>query len=603
MSEVARYLITNADEGTWKFDRPVIFLGEWCRIYERRQVWQKMDAIVAKPYGLGKSKIDSDIAEANLIEKELFPILCRILNDYHDTEHSERFWKIIIGHWFHEYVATILNRVNTLQKCLDDYNISGVTGYTPESQGLTVERFDPCWYDALEDAQWNSTLYLRILELTSNQKPDIDWLSFNSKVHSRSELAVESASKKRAQKSYPLSILKKLTPLLSRRKDAFIVSSYLPPEEEIKLQFRLRQFPSFWEAPQVNLKAKPDLVLRQELTNRLQNVSDEGLLKTTKALLLEILPIAYLEGFSEIQDIAKNQKWPEKPKFIFTSNAFHSSDVYKYWFASKVELGTKYIVGQHGNAYFTDRRQRNTIEEVTADKFLTWGWMDASEHYIPTFIFQNNPRKPLKANFSGGLLLINSGPALSRTTYDVSFLAHQDFEMNQTFIKNLIGEPRKTTTLRLYAGTSQHTFSVKKRWVNFDPQVQIDEGFVPIHQLISENRLIVHAYDSTGILITLSQNIPTMAFWLNGFEHLSDEVIDDYEILLKAGIIHLTPESAAKKVNEVWDKIDEWWSSDRVQEARREFCKKYAKISKGPAKELKPILLEATEIHKMVNKP
>jgi hypothetical protein len=29
MSEVARYLITNADERTWKFDRPVIFLGEW----------------------------------------------------------------------------------------------------------------------------------------------------------------------------------------------------------------------------------------------------------------------------------------------------------------------------------------------------------------------------------------------------------------------------------------------------------------------------------------------------------------------------------------------------------------------------------------------
>lgn len=596
MSEVARHLITNADEGTWKFDRPVIFLGEWCRIYERRQVWQKMDAIVAKPYGLGKSKIDSDIAEANLIEKELFPILCRMLNDFHDTEHSERFWKIIIGHWFHEYVATILNRVNTLQKCLDDYNISGVTCYRPESKGLVVEKFDPCWYDALEDAQWNSTLYLRILELTSNQKPDIDWLSFNSKVHSRSELAVESASKKRAQKSYPLSILKKLTPLFSRRRDAFIVSSYLPPEEEIKLQFRLRQFPSFWETPKVNLKAKPDLVLRQELANRLQSVSDEGLLKTTKALLFEILPTAYLEGFSEIQDIAKNQKWPEKPKFIYTSNAFYSSDVYKYWFASKVELGTKYIVGQHGNSYFTDRRQRNSIEEVTADKFLTWGWTDGSEHYIPAFIFQNNPRKPLVRNTSGGVLLINTGPALRRSTFDVSVLAHQYLEMNQTFIKNLMGDPRKRMTLRLAAGTNQHPFSVKKRWDNFDPLLQIDEGFVPIHQLISENRLVVHAYDSTGILITLSANIPTMAYWLNGFDHLCDEVIDDYKILLRAGIIHLTPESAAKKVNEVWDNIDEWWSSERVQEAVKEFCEKYARISNTSAKDLNSILLRATKI-------
>jgi putative transferase (TIGR04331 family) len=501
-----------------------------------------------------------------------------------------------VGHWFHEYVATILNRVNTLQKCLDEHNISGVTGYRPESQCLTVERFDPCWYDALEDAQWNSTLYLRILELTSNQKPDIEWLSFNSKIHVRSELAEESASKKIAQKSHVHYILKKLTPLLSRRRDAFIVSSYLPPEEEIKLKFRLGQFPSFWEAPQVNLKAKPDLVLRQELTYRLLSVRDEGLLKTTKALLFEILPIAYLEGFSEIQDIAKNQKWPEKPKFIFTSNAFHSSDVYKYWFASKVELGTKYIVGQHGNSYFTDRRQRNSIEEVTADKFLTWGWTDGSEHYIPAFIFQNNPRKPLVRNTSGGLLLINTGPEPRRPTYDVSVLAHQYLEMNQTFIKNLMGDPRKRMTLRLAAATSRHSFSVKKRWDNFDPHLQIDEGFVPIHQLISENRLIVHAYDSTGILLTLSQNIPTMAYWLNGLEHLCDEVIDDYEILLRAGIIHLTPESAAKKVNEVWDNIGEWWSSDRVQEAVKEFCEKYARSSNTPAKDLKSILLGATKI-------
>lgn len=595
MSEIARYLITNADEGTWKFDRPVIFLGEWCRVYERRQVWQKMDATVAEPYGLGKSKIDSDIAEANLIENGLFPILCRILNDYHDAEHSERFWKIIIGHWFHEYVATIFNRVNTLQKCLDDYNISGVTGYRPESQGLTVERFDPCWYNALEDAQWNSTLYLRILELTSNQKADIEWLSINSKIHSESELAVENASKKRVKKSYPLSILKKLTPLLSRRTDAFIVSSYLPPEEEIKLQFGLGQFPSFWETPQVLLKTKPNLVLRQELTNRLVNERDGGLTKTIKALLFEILPVAYLEGFSEIQALAKNQKWPEKPKFIFTSNAFYSSDVYKFWFASKVELGTKYIVGQHGNSYFTDRRQRYSIEEVTADKFLTWGWTDGSEHYIPTFIFQNNPRKPLKRNISGGLLLINTGPGLSNKTFDVSFLAHQYLEMNQAFIKNLNENLRKKMTLRLAAGTSQHPFSVKKRWQDFDSYLKINDGFEPIHQLISENRLIVHGYDSTGILITLSQNIPTIAFWLNGFEHLSDEVIVDYESLLQVGIIHLTPESAAKKVNEVWDKIDEWWWCDKVQEAIKEFSEKYARKSNTPAKDLRSILLEVTK--------
>ena len=47
-----RYLITTADERSWVFDRPILFLGEWCRRYHRKLIWSTMDAIVAEPYGL-----------------------------------------------------------------------------------------------------------------------------------------------------------------------------------------------------------------------------------------------------------------------------------------------------------------------------------------------------------------------------------------------------------------------------------------------------------------------------------------------------------------------------------------------------------------------
>lgn len=60
MKREPRFLITTADERTWKFDRPVIFLGEWCRSYSRRDVWGAMDAVMALPYGLGRSKKDAD---------------------------------------------------------------------------------------------------------------------------------------------------------------------------------------------------------------------------------------------------------------------------------------------------------------------------------------------------------------------------------------------------------------------------------------------------------------------------------------------------------------------------------------------------------------
>ena len=43
---VARTLITTAKENTWPKDKkkPVLFLGEWCKLYTRKNLWQGMDA-------------------------------------------------------------------------------------------------------------------------------------------------------------------------------------------------------------------------------------------------------------------------------------------------------------------------------------------------------------------------------------------------------------------------------------------------------------------------------------------------------------------------------------------------------------------------------
>ena len=73
-----RYLITTPDETTWKNNQPVIFLGEWCCLYERKHIWQNMDAIVAKPYGLDTSKKEADFSKIRELQQKLFPKFCEI---------------------------------------------------------------------------------------------------------------------------------------------------------------------------------------------------------------------------------------------------------------------------------------------------------------------------------------------------------------------------------------------------------------------------------------------------------------------------------------------------------------------------------------------
>ncbi len=114
-------------------------------------------------------------------------------------------------------------------------------------------------------------------------------------------------------------------------------------------------------------------------------------------------------------------------------------------------------------------------------------------------------------------------------------------------------------------------------------------GGVPIRDLIAKSRLVVHSYDSTAILETFSQNIPTLAFWQNEFDHLRDSAKPYYQLLLDAGIVYLTPEAAAKKVNEIWADVDGWWASASVQDARKRFCDRYARVSQHPAADIAKI--------------
>jgi putative transferase (TIGR04331 family) len=225
---------------------------------------------------------------------------------------------------------------------------------------------------------------------------------------------------------------------------------------------------------------------------------------------------------------------------------------------------------------------------------LTWGWTDGFERSIPTFVFQNKQMKRLKRELAKDLLLICAGSGISHVTYDVYTISKGNLEMYQVFVNQLSSQPRDNLILRLHQSTKNHSMFERGRWLEFDSRLRVDEGGTNINDLISGSKLVVHGYDSTGILLTLSQNIPSIAFWMNGFEHLSDEVIKDYQLLFEAGIVHLNAESAAEFVNEIWNDIDAWWNSELVQTARLEFCSRFARTSSNIALDLKTILFSLT---------
>jgi putative transferase (TIGR04331 family) len=209
----------------------------------------------------------------------------------------------------------------------------------------------------------------------------------------------------------------------------------------------------------------------------------------------------------------------------------------------------------------------------------------------PAFILKNAGKKKLNFNPLGNLLLIEHGYTKSDATYDKKFFFIQYLKNQQKFINHLDKKPRKKLIVRLFNIHYQNKeLHEESRWFDFDPNIKIDKGISKIDTLISKSRLVVHSYDSTGILETLSDNIPTLAFW--GPEvALVDSAKPYYQLLIDAGIVHLSAKSVADKINEIWDDIDSWWKQSNVQNARIQFIHRYAKKSQKPITELKQILL------------
>jgi putative transferase (TIGR04331 family) len=280
------------------------------------------------------------------------------------------------------------------------------------------------------------------------------------------------------------------------------------------------------------------------------------------------------------------------PKFIFTSNNFDTDEIFKMWTAQKVEQGTPYYVGQHGNNYGTWTYSLEMPEFSTADKFISWGWRNSHVNIIPAFIFKTVDKKDFKINLRGGLLLVERCLHSRQTTFDNHF--ENSFYQDEQYrmIKSLSTQIRNKLLVRLHLHKpSNLVWSDEQRWRDFDRNIELELGQKNIWKLIKESRLTIYSYDSTGLLEVLSLNIPVIGFWYHLLEEILPSAKPYYELLRKVGILFDNPEDAANHINQNWDDIGKWWFSDEVQQARKVFCDQYARNVDDPVKLLKEILM------------
>ena len=308
-----RYLITTEDEATWKFDQPVIFLGEWCCLYDRKHIWQNMDAIVAKPYGVDLFTKEKDDIKVKKLEQKILQELSVILNENFYTNHNTRFWQIILGPWLRTILSLLLNRINTLKQCLDLEEISETSVYLSNYGSLAVPNLRSGFTFFFAEEKWNNILNGRILSLLDKNRIFINYIKYNDDKYLYQNFTTKKNNNNQSLYKYPKEyfyrLYKKVISKFVGKKDAFIINTYLKLKQQIKLEFNLGQYPQLWKRDELNINAKPNQILRKKLTDKLLKKPFDETENIIRNLLFELLPTCYLEGFEELLKIVDKQPW------------------------------------------------------------------------------------------------------------------------------------------------------------------------------------------------------------------------------------------------------------------------------------------------------
>lgn len=587
---VSRFLVTTALDQTWPTeDVPVLLLGEWCRLYEKRKNWEKRDILVTPYHWDDRRKLHKDYLYLRTIYEELLNELATTLNRLHGVNHSIRYWRILAGPWLGYFVQMLFDRWEGLRQALATNEITGVRVLRRSGAPLVPNDMSDFITLFIGDA-WNESIYsqlLRGMEIPAEEVDAIDEVSVEPRM---------APSLRRKARSAVAWLAVQMSGAFCRDNECFFINSYLPVRQDLLLQLKSGQVPKFWRSVPVP-SAAIDSAMRQ--WGWLKHESADDFMGVARAMLPRHIPTAYLEGYPSLLAVTDSLPWPKRPKVIFTSNSYSADDIFKAWAAQKVENGTPLVIGQHGGNYgmalwsFTEDHQ-----VAICDRFLTWGWSQQGQNKIvPIGNLKGFGRQGVWKRDGDALLVETTVPRTSYCMFSAPVAGQwsEYFEEQVRFVQALPDDLRAKVLVRLCSG--DFGWNQKQRWQDRFPKIRLDIGVKPMDSLAKKSRLYISTYNATTYLESMSLNIPTIIFWNPRHWEVRDSAVPYFEKLKTVGIFHESPESAARHMTAIWDDVSGWWESPAIQSVRKQFCDRYAHTPERPLATIEKLFSEIAGQH------
>ncbi len=582
-----RLLVTTALEESWGESEPVLFLGEWCRIYSRRSGWGALDAVVVPYHWCGRAKVESDRVYLRELHERLIVELAAKLNEIHGVEHGIRYWRILVGPWLGYFTQTLFDRWEQIQLAVSSFNVSE----TVVLEGLADARCasDMADYLGLGNSwQWNHHLSAEILTGFT----DVGVRFIDSSGSGIAPTPVD--------QDPPFSPIhraaiwgSKVLRLFSRSSDFVVTNAGLQSAKtEMLLQLKLGQLPVLRSVESVDW-GKSDSSQREWILDPGESVQS-GFEQCLRSLIPRFIPVSHLEGYRSLARQAEDLPWPSQPAAIFTSASHFFDDVFKAWCAERVEQGSPLVIGQHGGHVGVGWSFNHDHQLAIADTFLSWGWSDPDEPRVRRLGMMKDPVLDESSRSQASRVVLVMGnettqvASLSSSALSSQFLDYMGDQAR--FIEALDRRVRKVLLIRLSRYDRDWCFG--NRLADQFPDVELDDGFRPVLDLLGDARLYVATNNGTTFLESMFLNVPTVMFWNTDLWGLTSMARSSFDRLSAAGVFFEDPTRAAEHISEIWDDVSSWWEAPDVREAVEEFSFQFCRRSPDIVGDIRRELIE-----------
>jgi putative transferase (TIGR04331 family) len=574
-------------------------LEDYCNIFFEERILYELDSkilkknkhIVEKPILYNNNQRLDSFEKCEKIFNLIMDDIYIILNKTHQVNWKKKSWEILIGHWLKKFIYIVFFKYQNIKNIFNKYEISNVfLSSSDNNEVATHETWEI--YNLSIDKEWSWILSSKIIENIDNSKLTFDKSTTIKKNFYEKKTFYERTHDNLSIKSKLLKKLSHMVNFFFNNNNNLITNTYLPIIEEKKLEILFNQIPRVYSTPKINYEP-----INHNLRKNIKITKDDFCIesKIIRDLITFYLPTFAVENFKNLKLAVDKNNYPLNPKFIYTSNLFEADEAFKYFVADNLSSSkpAKYIVGQHGNSYFT-RIDNNFANEITScDYFLSWGDKNAGDKkIINLFNFKHlNNKKNEKQGRK--LLIILRSLGYQAVPYDRWHEGNKEFDIIKKFILSIKNDFKDDIIIRLHQTFNyRYKFFVKK-FLNGLEDFKIDFGYNKIENLAIDSKIIIFNYDSTGFLESLISNKPSICFYPNIFNHLNYDCVKYYQLLKDSKIIFDDETELRIHLESIWEDPMTWWNSKKVEDARNTFSKMFSKPqNNNPLKSIKEKIIE-----------